>query len=786
MHLSSKLCLLSVLIAARPLIVDNVAVAQDVPNAIYYQWVSPARTATRVQYRTFESAAVGSPVSYHIYTPEIYDSATTQRFPVVYWLHGSGGGGPGLPLLAARLDSAIRAGKIPPMLVVFPNGLLLGMWVDWKSGRVPMETVVIKELIPHIDATFRTIPTREGRLIEGFSMGGYGAARLAFKYPHLFAAVSLLAPGPVQEELTAASSNRTTPEQTRMVLDTIYGGDQEYFKAQSPWQLAERNVDAVRRLRIRHVIGDSDNTLQTSRDFHDRLTRLNIPHDFILLPGVPHNPRRVFDALGERHLEFYREAFGPSRGGARQSMIPQFEAARCPFEADASVLEQVRCGYVTVLENRSKPSGRRLKLAVAVLRSLSPSPRPDPVVRIAGGPGEPAVARTPSIVRRTAGDGGELIHALRGDRDVILYDQRGVGFSDPVFCPEEAASWAATTGGGPLARRARLREVVARCGDAMRRLGFDLSQYNSAASALDLQDIRRALRYEQWNVYGHSYGSRLALVAMRNAAEGIRSVVLSGPEPPSVAIWFNLPGFTADVLSRVSASCAAQPACHAAFPDVEKTFWRTVEDLELKPWTRKGRQDTVTTTAATFAGRLNNAMRTPRGLATVPMLVHAMRVRNEVLLNALGRRADDQANQNLETAWGLYYAVQCFEEAPLNTVELKERMRLSVSVNDPRLCDGMHSFRAADAHLAPVESPLPTLIVTGEFDPGTHRSNGPNVQRTLENSQLVEVPGAGHAGMFAHECTRRLMRDFLNAPLQKRDTSCLQAIPRLQFITDLK
>jgi pimeloyl-ACP methyl ester carboxylesterase len=320
----------------------------------------------------------------------------------------------------------------------------------------------------------------------------------------------------------------------------------------------------------------------------------------------------------------------------------------------------------------------------------------------------------------------------------------------------------------------------------MRRLGFDLSQYNSAASALDLQDIRRALRYEQWNVYGHSYGSRLALVAMRNAAEGIRSVVLSGPEPPSVAIWFNLSGFTADVLSRVSASCAAQAACHAAFPDVEKTFWRTVEDLELKPWTRQGRQDSVTTTAATFAGRLNTAMRTPRGLATVPMLVHAMRARNEVLLNALGRRADDQANQNLETAWGLYYAVQCFEEAPLNTVELKERMRLSVNVNDPSLCDGMHSFRAADAHLAPVKSPLPTLIVTAEFDPGTHRSLGPNVQRTLENSQLVEVPGAGHAGRFAHECTRTLMRDFLNAPLQKRDTSCLQAIPRLQFVTDIK
>jgi S-formylglutathione hydrolase FrmB len=283
--------------------------AQDTVNARYYRWVSPARAATRVQYRTFESGAVGSPVSYHIYVPAIYDTASTKRFPVVYWLHGTGGGGPGLPLLAARLDSAIVAGKVPPMLVVFPNGLEMGMWVDWKSGRVPMENVVIRELIPHIDATFRTIPAREGRLIEGFSMGGYGAARLAFKYPDLFSAVSVLAGGPLQQELTAATADRATPQQARMVLDTIYGGDQEYFKAQSPWRLAEQNADSVRRLRIRQVVGDTDNTLGNNRSFHDRLMQLQIPHDFILLPGVPHDARQVFDALGDRHLDFYRDAF---------------------------------------------------------------------------------------------------------------------------------------------------------------------------------------------------------------------------------------------------------------------------------------------------------------------------------------------------------------------------------------------------------------------------------------------------------------------------------------------
>jgi pimeloyl-ACP methyl ester carboxylesterase len=284
------------------------------------QWVTRAITAPRLQQRTFQSAAVGMAVSYHVYTPEIYDSAPERRFPVLYWLHGSGGGGGTAPL-TARLDSAIRADKVPPMLVVFPNGLANGMWVDWKDSRVPMETVVVKELLPHIDATFRTIASRDGRLIEGFSMGGYGAARLAFKYPDVFGSVSILGGGPLQEELRADNSPRATPAQTQAVLDTVYGGDQEYFKAQSPWRLAEQNVDAVRRLRIRQVVGEKDNVLENNRKLHDRLSRLNIPHTFTVAPGASHNLRQVLDALGDRHWEFYRDAFAsvarPSAGGVR-------------------------------------------------------------------------------------------------------------------------------------------------------------------------------------------------------------------------------------------------------------------------------------------------------------------------------------------------------------------------------------------------------------------------------------------------------------------------------------
>ena len=285
------------------------------------QWILPAMRAPRVQRRTFDSAAVNTRVSYYLYTPPAYDTDTQRRFPVLYWLHGSGGGSAGVPQLAAHFDAAIRAGKIPAMLVVFPNGLPMGMWCDWQDGSVPMETIVIQELLPHIDATFRTLATREGRILEGFSMGGYGAARIGFKHHQLFAAVSLLGAGPLQLDFTEAP--RAGPRGRDQVLQTVFGGDLEQFKAQSPWRMAEQNATAVRTgTLVRQVIGDRDETLRFNRDFHEHLTKLKIHHNFTVLPGIPHDPMAVLKALDEANWEYYRAALGPSATGTAPGHFP--------------------------------------------------------------------------------------------------------------------------------------------------------------------------------------------------------------------------------------------------------------------------------------------------------------------------------------------------------------------------------------------------------------------------------------------------------------------------------
>jgi esterase/lipase superfamily enzyme len=137
-------------------------------------------------------------------------------------------------------------------------------------------------------------------------MGGYGAARLGFKYPHLFAAVSLLGAGPLQLDFTEAP--RAGPKGRDRVLGTVYGGDMAYFQAQSPWRIAEQKADNLRSgLLIRQIIGDRDETLRFNREFKQHLDALKIPHTYRQLPGIPHDPNLVLNALGEDNWAFYQE-----------------------------------------------------------------------------------------------------------------------------------------------------------------------------------------------------------------------------------------------------------------------------------------------------------------------------------------------------------------------------------------------------------------------------------------------------------------------------------------------
>ncbi len=286
------------------------SVAVHAATNLQLEWVTAPVTAPRVTQGFFDSRVGGVRVSYHVYLPAQYAQEPQRRFPVVYWLHGSGGGVGGIPRLSQHVDAAIAAGKVQPFIVIFVNGLKNGMYVDWKDGSAPIETMIVRELVPHVDATYRTIANRQGRLLDGFSMGGYGAARLGFKFPELFASASLMGAGPLQVDLEG-NAPRATKKRASDVLNASYGGDPAFFLQVSPRTLATQNARVIAQtVRVRLVIGSRDETFDNNLAFHEHLKALGIPHEWIVLDGVGHDPMATVNALGDRHWAFYRAAFG--------------------------------------------------------------------------------------------------------------------------------------------------------------------------------------------------------------------------------------------------------------------------------------------------------------------------------------------------------------------------------------------------------------------------------------------------------------------------------------------
>jgi len=261
------------------------------------QWVREKIEARNSRYEKFRSQTIGQEVSYLIYAPAEYERKKDARYQVVYWLHGLGGGQGGIPRLVERFDAAIEAGQAPAMLIVFVNGVRDSFYCDSADGKMPVETVIIKDLIPHIDSTYRTIAKREGRIVEGFSMGGFGAAHLGFKYPELFGAVSI-----IDGALADVDAMRTRQAET---FQRVFGGSPERYASENPRTLAEKNADNIRgKMAIRFAVGA---LAAGNRSFREQLTRLNIPHDYDAF-DVGHNPLAIYDSLGDRNWRFYREA----------------------------------------------------------------------------------------------------------------------------------------------------------------------------------------------------------------------------------------------------------------------------------------------------------------------------------------------------------------------------------------------------------------------------------------------------------------------------------------------
>jgi acetyl esterase/lipase len=254
-------------------------VALDLGGTKYGLYPTPVRGA-------------GTYASYRVYVPPDYETDARRRYPVIYFLHGRSVDSkrPITSGYVARIDAAIRSGVMPPTVVVLVQGLNTGWYVDSEDGQHPIESVIVNDLIRHVDATYRTIAAREARAIEGHSMGGFGALHIGLKYPDLFSSVTGNSPAMIEN-----------------VPDGM--GSQAYWDREWPATVARANLETVRRQRLRVIIGDQDSLFAGAKRFSEALTALNVPHEFIPVPESPHNHDQLLQYEAFDTMEFYGEAF---------------------------------------------------------------------------------------------------------------------------------------------------------------------------------------------------------------------------------------------------------------------------------------------------------------------------------------------------------------------------------------------------------------------------------------------------------------------------------------------
>jgi endo-1,4-beta-xylanase len=274
-------------------------------------WVDQDKTEVQgTKQIIFPSATVKQNVSAIVYLPPGYDADPRKRYPVVYWLHGMCGHAWNGSGFVHQLDDAIRSSQAPPMIAVLVNGMSDSYYFDSPDGHWPVESMIVKDLIPYIDRSYRTIAAREARGVEGFSMGGFGAAHLAFKFPDIFG-VAVIDAG--------AFNSLETFQKALPTISAKMFGDSDYFDQNDAMVLIRRNADSIRgRVRIRLAVGDQDGLQEAMQDLHERMKRLKIDHEYEVVPGVAHDRASFYMYLRERpFVGFYRQSLVSAISGAR-------------------------------------------------------------------------------------------------------------------------------------------------------------------------------------------------------------------------------------------------------------------------------------------------------------------------------------------------------------------------------------------------------------------------------------------------------------------------------------
>jgi pimeloyl-ACP methyl ester carboxylesterase len=439
----------------------------------------------------------------------------------------------------------------------------------------------------------------------------------------------------------------------------------------------------------------------------------------------------------------------------------------------------MECGWFVAPEVRSKPEGRVVRLPVVVLRATEPDGSP-PLVMLHGGPGGPGgvLVYTPQVARGP----------IRQHRDVVIYDQRGAGLSEPKLCPQHADSLTRNQWLDSDDDRQEFWDAFARsCVALLRSQGIDPAAYNTTTHGEDLVDLRRALSYAKWDVYGGSYGGRLAQEGMRRDPDGIRSVVLASSitRGPTTHIEESL--VTQRAFEHIFVACASKPTCHQAFPTLEADFYALYDELERNPLVVRIERDSAADSVLLDGRRLVNRLRQAinRNRRRFPLLV--LELRSGDRMRAARMLVGDGEQGYAYDAQVLNNLVHCYDEyspafqPAADSVDATLRPPFRRKSNRSDCLIWLDRF-ADSADRAPVRSAIPTLVLNGYFDDRTPPEHGKLIAATLSRAYVYVFPNEGH-GNRPLGCHEAIIQQFYQDPLKEPDASCIERIPSWEFIT---
>lgn len=429
------------------------------------------------------------------------------------------------------------------------------------------------------------------------------------------------------------------------------------------------------------------------------------------------------------------------------------------------------CGSLTVPADYDDPDAGTMEIKTVVLPAQSDSPGV-PLAYLDGGPGTNTLASLPYIYG--------LLAELHEDRDVIVIDQRGSGFSEPSLeCSEvKALTFDAVNQAFSPQEESRFGKAALRaCRDRLADEGIDLALFHTAANAADIDLLRAALGYEQWDLYGISYGTQLAQTLMRDFPDGVRRVVLDSAYPLDSNLFTDVPSGIERAFRLLTDGCAADAACAADYPGLADALTAAVERLSaspepgsaMLPLTDESVETTMT--GGMFAAQVFEALYQTDVIPWLPEVIAEAAKGNVEPANAL--LGISLANLAF-TAEGMRLSTLCREDAPASEEEVAQAVEanpLFARLLDPERLYARDSVEQCEIwgvppapaiQSEPVVSGVPALVLAGEFDPITPPALGKAVAGNLSAAVYVEFAGAGHGLYYADECARTMVVEFLD------------------------